>query len=82
MIDWMWWIFRLGGLAIYIGMFVTAVTYLVPKAYASYVLWKTTSKPGHLSAAVTYAVVAFFFLSANFVIFIQAFIGRGIPCII
>ena len=55
-----------------IGMFMLATGLFVPKAVTFWRLWKETGKIDFLSRSVAMAVVAFFCLSADFVIFIRA----------
>lgn len=55
----------------FIGMFLIATCICIPNAIKFWVLWKETKKQKNLSIAITYAVGAFFLLSANFFVFMQ-----------
>jgi O-antigen ligase len=61
--------------AVFIGFFLIAVYIFVPKAIKLGRLWKETNKTTHLTNAVAASVGAFFFLTADFLIFIRAVIG-------
>ena len=60
----------------FIGMAFIATYICIPKAIKFWTLWKETKNPTDLSAAITYAIAAFFLLSANFLIFMRA-VGGG-----
>ncbi len=74
-------IFGVIQILIFLGMFMTALYILLPKTISLYSRWKTTGRVTYLSAAGAAAVVAFFFLAADFVMFLKIFINGGLPCI-
>lgn len=61
--------------AVLIGTFLIAVMFFVPQSVKKWGLWKKTGKDVHLSTAVAAGVVAFFFLAADFVIFMRMVLG-------
>jgi hypothetical protein len=61
--------------AVFVGFFLIAVYIFVPKAVKFGRIWKQTNKSTHLTNAVAASVGAFFFLAADFFIFIRAVIG-------
>jgi hypothetical protein len=54
------------------GVFVLSIGLFIPKAVTFWRLWKETGKMDFLSRSIAMAVVAFFCLSADFLIFIRA----------
>lgn len=60
-----------------IGTFLLAVMVLIPKSVKSWSLWKKTGKDAQLSGAVATAVVAFFLLAANFIVFMKVVWGES-----
>jgi hypothetical protein len=62
---------------LFIGTFLIAVLILIPKSVNCWNLWKETRKTVHLSGAVSTAVIAFFFLAADFLFFMIT-VARGL----
>lgn len=60
---------------VFIGSFLLAIAFLLPRSVKSWRLWKETGKYVHLSNSVAAGVVAFFLLAANFVTFMKAVLG-------
>lgn len=61
---------------LFIGMFLVAVYFFIPKAIKFWRLWEESKKAIFLSNCVTCGAGAFFLLSAAFLMFIQA-VGGG-----
>lgn len=76
--EYYYWIIAILRFIFFVGMFAIAMFVLLPKAVTFYSVWKKTGKMTYLSGAVAVLVIAFFFVAADFVMFIQAFMGS--PC--
>jgi hypothetical protein len=60
---------------LFIGAFLIAVLFLIPKSVKCWRLWKETGKTVHLSGAVSTGVIAFFLLAADFLTFMIVVAG-------
>lgn len=69
-------VFSLVRSCLFIGIYLIAITLLIPQAVKFWRLWKKTEKPVHLSSAVGAGVLAFFFLAADFLGFMIV-VARG-----
>jgi len=57
---------------LFIGTYLLAIGFLIPKSVRCWRLWKETDKTVHLSNAVASGVSAFFLLSGDYLIFMTA----------
>lgn len=69
--------FHIFQIVFFIGIFLAATRFLIPKSASFYTQWKSSGESKDLSSAVACLSVAIFFLVANLVMFLKAFISRG-----
>jgi hypothetical protein len=67
--------FHIFQIVFFIGIFLAATRFLIPKSASFYAQWKRSGESKHISSAASCLSVAIFFLAANLVMFLKVFIS-------